>query len=164
MLIINYLKSSFDQIMEKYHAILQVKIYQVAQLMLKREQHFFKDFGITQKQFNILRILRGTYPNSISLKEVSARMIDSSSDITRLASRLIKKELIMVSTNKADKRYKDASLSKSGMNLLTQIDKMALEKMKTGIQHLSEPECKTMNTLLDKITGDEQLTNSIIVR
>ena len=150
--------------MEKYHAILQVKVYRVAQLMLKREEVFFKNFNLTQKQFNILRILRGVYPNSISLKEVGERMIDSASDVTRLTARLIKKELIIVSTNKVDKRYKDAALTKSGMSLLNQIDGVALEKMKTGIQHLTETECNTLSELLDKITSDDPLANNVKVR
>lgn len=150
--------------MEEYHVILQVKIYRVTQLMLRREQDFFKEFGITQKQFNILRILRGIYPNSLSLKEVGERMIDLSSDVTRLTKRLIKKELIEVSANKIDKRYKDASLTKPGLSLLTQIDRVALKKIKTGIQHLTKTECDTLSILLDKIAGDVTLTDNVIVR
>ncbi len=149
--------------MEEYHAILQVKMYRITQLMLKREQDFFKEFGITQKQFNLMRILRGAYPNSLSLKEVSHRLIDLSSDITRLTKRLMKKELIEVSPNETDKRYKDAILTKSGITLLNQIDKVALQNMKTGIQYLTKTECDSLSILLDKIAGDESLTNNVIV-
>lgn len=150
--------------MQKYHAILQVKIYRTSNLMIRREQDFFKDFGITQKQFNILRILRGVYPNSIAMKEVSERMIDTSSDITRLASRLIKKELMQLSTNQVDRRYKDAIITKSGMALLAKIDSIALSKMKTGIQNLTEEECDILSGLLDKIAGDQEISNTVIVR
>lgn len=147
-----------------HHVKLQVKIYRVSQLMLRREQDFFKEFGITQKQFNILRILRGVYPHSLSLKEVGERMIDPSSDVTRLTNRLIKKELIEISPNKNDKRFKDASLTKIGLNILAQIDKVALKKMKTGIEHLSKTECDTLSLLLDKITNDDLLIDNVIVR
>ena len=150
--------------MNEYHAIIQVKMYRVTQLMLSREQDFFENFGITQKQFNILRILRGGYPNSLSLKEVSERMIDRSSDITRLTKRLMKKKLIEVDVNKIDKRYKDASLTHVGLSLLRQIDKIALEKMKTGIQNLTKTECETLSILLDKIIGDEKMYNTVIVK
>ncbi len=149
---------------EKHHLHLQVKIYRVSQLMLKREQDFFKEFGITQKQFNILRILRGVYPHSLSLKEVGERMIDPSSDVTRLANRLIKKELIEISANKNDKRFKDASLTKLGLSLLAQIDKVALKKIKTGIEHLTKAECNTLSLLLDKITNDDLLIDNVIIR
>lgn len=150
--------------MKAYHAKTQVKIYRITQLMLSREQAFFKDFGITQKQFNILRILRGTYPNSLALKDVGERMIDKSSDITRLTNRLVKKELITVYPNKIDKRYRDASLTKAGSNLLAQIDKIALEQMKTGIAQLTETECNILSNLLDKIAGEDTMTDNVIVR
>lgn len=150
--------------MKDYHAKLQVKIYRVTQLMLRREQSFFEEFGITQKQFNILRILRGVYPNSLSLKEVSERMIDRSSDITRLTGRLLKKKLIEVGANKIDKRYKDASLTKAGLSLLGQIDKIALKEMKTGIQNLSKTECEALSILLDKVADDKNLTDNVIVK
>lgn len=150
--------------MEAYHAKIQVKIYRVAQLMLRREQVFFKAFEITQKQFNIMRILRGTYPNSLSLKEVGARMIDTSSDITRLTNRLIKKELITVAPNQRDKRYKDAALTKTGLSLLTEIDKVVLEEMKTGTEHLTKADCRLLSDLLDKIANDNSLTDNVIVR
>ncbi len=150
--------------MTKNHLKLQVKIYRVSQLMLRREQDFFKEFGITQKQFNILRILRGVYPSSLSLKEVGERMIDPSSDVTRLTNRLIKKELIEISVNKNDKRFKDASLTKSGLSLLAQIDKVALKKVKTGIEHLTNSECNTLSILLDKIANEDLLTNNVIIR
>jgi DNA-binding MarR family transcriptional regulator len=146
--------------MEKYHASLQVKVYSVAHLMLRREQDFFKVYDITQKQFNILRILRGVYPNSASLKEVGERMIAPSSDITRLTSRLVKKELIEISVNNIDKRYKNASITKQGMSLLAQIDVVAFKNMKTGIQHLTKEECDTLSKLLDKIADDDTLANT----
>lgn len=150
--------------MEVYHVKLQVKVYRASQLMLRREQDFFKEFGITQKQFNILRILRGIYPNSLSLKEIGERMIDPSSDVTRLSSRLIKKGLIETSPNKHDKRFKDSSLTKSGLNLLAKIDKIAIAQMKTGIENLTEAECETLSALLDKIANDDLLTNNVIVK
>lgn len=150
--------------MNTFHVNTQVKLYRVANLMLGREQDFFKAFEITQKQFNILRILRGVYPASIALKTISERMIERSSDVTRLTSRLVKKGLIQVSTNSLDKRYRDASITKTGMHLLAQIDAVALERMKTGIQHLSREECHQLSTLLDKIAGEEEISDTVIVK
>ncbi len=150
--------------MKTFHAPTQVKLYRTANLMLRREQGFFKEFGITQKQFNIMRILRGVYPSSIALKEVSERMIEPSSDTTRLTNRLVKKELIQISTNPLDKRYRDASVTKAGMALLAKIDVVALEEMKTGIQHLSLEECGQLSALLDKIAGEDDLPDTVVVQ
>ena len=56
------------------------------------QQDFFRDFGITASQFNILRILRGQHPEKISGVEIKSRMLDKNSDIPRLLERLLKKK------------------------------------------------------------------------
>ena len=54
---------------------------------------FLKPYGITQQQFNILRILRGKLGEPISTKELRERMIVGNSDTSRLLDRLIEKDL-----------------------------------------------------------------------
>jgi len=49
-----------------------------------RNKDFFKPFGITNQQFNILRILRGQHPNKISGTEIKDRMLDRNSDVSRV--------------------------------------------------------------------------------
>jgi len=39
-----------------------VNLIYTANWLQGKQQDFFKDFGITSSQFNILRILRGQYP------------------------------------------------------------------------------------------------------
>jgi DNA-binding MarR family transcriptional regulator len=46
-------------------------------------QHF-KPYGISPQQFNVLRILRGSYPNALRLSDITERMIDKNSNATRL--------------------------------------------------------------------------------
>jgi len=146
------------------HIHLQVKLYRLTNLMIQREQVFFKRYGLTQKQFNMLRILRGSYPQSVSLSQVSERLIDKSSDITRLAARLTHKNLISITANQNDRRYKDASITKSGLDLLSQIDKAAPTEMSTGIEKLDENECQTLSRLIDKIHGDGNLKSEIEIK
>ena len=40
-----------------------------------KQQDFFKTHGITATQFNILRILKGQHPKSISATEIKSRML-----------------------------------------------------------------------------------------
>src|SRR4029077_18802647 len=53
-----------------------------------------KKHGITPEQYNVLRILRGSHPKSMMLAEVTARMIDKSSNCTRLVEKLRQKGLL----------------------------------------------------------------------
>ena len=49
--------------------------------LVNKHQQFFKPFGITSQQFNILRILRGQHPGGISSAEIKDRMLDKNSDV-----------------------------------------------------------------------------------
>ena len=50
---------------------------------------FFEAEGITGQQFNILRILRGSYPQPLSTLQIRERMLEKKSDTSRIVYRLI---------------------------------------------------------------------------
>ena len=87
-------------------------------------------------------------PASIGL--IKERMIDKSSDVSRIVDRLLKKKLIARTENKIDRRQKDIVITKLGLELLSQIDKLE-KKMDKSLLHLSESDAKQLNKLLDKL-------------
>lgn len=117
-----------------------------------RQQDFFKPFGITSQQFNILRILRGQHPNKISGVEIKGRMLDKNSDISRLLDRLLKKNLIEKSQCPNDKRAADVSITAQGLALLTTIDQELVRHEHKNFS-LSESEADALSNLLDKCRG-----------
>ena len=117
-----------------------------------KQQEFFKSFGITVQQFNILRILRGQHPNRISGVEIKSRMLDRNSDISRLLDRLLKKNLISKHLRPGDKRATDIAITDQGLDLLKQIDK-DLESRERRMIGLDEDECVRLSDLLDKSRG-----------
>src|SRR5689334_17825108 len=50
-----------------------------------------KKHGITPEQYNVLRILRGSYPKPLMLGSVTCRMVDKASNATRLVEKLRQK-------------------------------------------------------------------------
>lgn len=120
---------------------------------LQNQQHqFFKSFGITFSQFNILRILRGQYPNKISGVEIKSRMLDKNSDIPRLLDRLIKKKMISKSQCPNDKRAADILITEQGLDVLRQMDPL-MDQMEKLYIHLSDEEATQLSQLLDKSRG-----------
>src|SRR5579872_781414 len=53
-----------------------------------------KKHDITPEQFNVLRILRGAYPKPLMLNDITCRMLDKSSNATRLVEKLRLKDLV----------------------------------------------------------------------
>lgn len=117
-----------------------------------KQQDFFKPFGITSSQYNILRILRGQHPDKISGAEIKSRMLDRNSDIPRLLDRLLKKKLITKSPSSSDKRAANIGITSEGLSVLHQIDSHIDFSEKTNIC-LSKTEASQLSNLLDKCRG-----------
>jgi DNA-binding MarR family transcriptional regulator len=109
-----------------------------------------KPFKISPTQFNVLRILRGQYPNTSSIGLIKERMLDKNSDISRVIDRMFAKKLVKRSECKLDRRQKDIQISKLGLEFLSKIDEQEKE-LDNKMHHLTKEEVTQLNNLLDKI-------------
>lgn len=116
---------------------------------------FLDKEDITPQQFNILRILRGSFPQPLSTLQIRERMLDKMSDTSRIVDRLVVKELVKKNSCKADKRLVDVLITDKGKKLLEKFDAKSNE-MDSLISNLSEAEAKTLNKLLDKARGSSR--------
>ena len=119
-----------------------------ANWLFSKHQEFFKPFGITLQQYNILRILRGQHPNSISVKEIKSRMLDRNSDVSRLLARLLAKKLVAKRVCKEDNRSADVFITTAGLTLLKTIKEPEAEL--DHILALTPKEAIQLSNLLDK--------------
>jgi DNA-binding MarR family transcriptional regulator len=114
-------------------------------------QHF-KPFGISPQQFNVLRILRGSFPNALRLSDITERMIDKNSNATRLVEKLRQKSLVKREICKHNRRQVDIWITQKGLDLLTQLDAKAEEWLKE-LQGISKAEAGQLCDLLDRLRG-----------
>ncbi len=131
---------------------LAVNIFYSYSWLLNLQTSLFKDFDITSNQYNILRILRGQYPNPATINLLRERMIDKMSDVSRLVERLRQKGLVKRALCKADRRRVDVLIAEKGLNLLAEIDKLN-NKYDAFFKNLNVNEAETLNKLLDKMRG-----------
>jgi DNA-binding MarR family transcriptional regulator len=110
--------------------------------------------GVTQQQYNILRILRGS-ATPLSTLKIRERMLDKMSDTSRIVDRLIAKELVVKNTCEKDKRLVDIILSPKGLDLVDQLDQYN-ERIDALLKGINESEAQTMNQILDKIRVDSK--------
>jgi len=116
-------------------------------------QSYLKQYGISQQQYNILRILRGQHPNPASVNLLKERMIDKNSDVSRMIDRLLAKELVERNTCPDDRRSVNIFISAKGLSVLAEID-LDSAKQEEIIKGITEDEAKQLNDLLDKIRTD----------
>ncbi|WP_080240610.1 MarR family winged helix-turn-helix transcriptional regulator [Spirosoma rigui] len=111
---------------------------------------FFKSFGITWAQHNILRILRGQKGQTVSVNTIKERMMDKSSNVSRITEKLQKKKLIDCRQSPDDRRSVNVVITDSGLQLLKKIeDRMA--DINNILAHLDAEELVLLNALLDKV-------------
>jgi len=120
--------------------------------LMNLQSKLFTKFGITSNQFNILRILRGQYPNPVCVNLLKERMLDKMSDASRLVERLRVKGLAIRELSRHDRRKVDVVITDDGLKLLAEIDKLNNE-FDTQLKNLSLSNSKTLNNLLDKMRG-----------
>ncbi len=112
----------------------------------------FERYNLTQQQFNILRILRGQFPNPCTVNLLKERMLDKMSDASRIVDRLEQKRLVSRCTNKRDRRAVDIRISETGLDILKKMDAefKASDFLKNN---LTEEEAGLLSDLLDKLRG-----------
>jgi DNA-binding MarR family transcriptional regulator len=111
-----------------------------------------KPHKLTNQQYNVLRILRGSHPEPLSTSNIRSRMLDKMSDASRIVDRLFKKGLLERQTCATDKRLVDVSISEKGLALLDKIDE-AMNTFDQNLDAISEEEAQALNDILDKLRG-----------
>ncbi|NRA91858.1 MAG: MarR family transcriptional regulator [Psychroserpens sp.] len=111
------------------------------------QNEFFKDFGISPQQYNILRILKGA-GEALNVQTIKDRMLERSPNATRLMDKLCAKRLIDRFPSENDRRVVKIAITKEGLKLLNDIPKNFNSDL---IKNLTEHEAKTLSDLLDKM-------------
>ena len=118
--------------------------------MREKTNLIFEAEDITPQQFNILRILRGSYPQPLSTLQIRERMLEKMSDTSRIVDRLITKGLVKKLTCKNDRRLVDIIISDKGKKLLERLDERQ-DEIDGVLSNLSERDANILSDLLDKI-------------
>ena len=126
-----------------------INIIYTANWLNERIAHILNSEKITQQQYNILRILRGSEAPLSTLK-IRERMLDKMSDTSRIVDRLVTKELVEKSACVKDKRLVDITLSKKGLLLLEKLDHFN-DQIDAILKGINEKEASTINQILDKL-------------
>ncbi len=128
-----------------------LNILVTANLLRLKIDNACSKFGITITQYNVLRILKGTYPEGYPRREIISRMIEPAPDVTRLIDRLIKQGLVERYTSDKDRRLSVARITKKGIQMLEKV-RTEVDKLYHLISdNLNADEVKKLSDLLEKI-------------
>lgn len=112
-----------------------------------------KAYGLTPEQYNVMRILKGKYPEHMCVRDIASRTIERSSNIPRIIDRLEVKKLVKRSTSAVDKRETVIMLTQAGLNMLETTTRV-VESLHDDICGLDDEKLEQLNQLLDSFRKD----------
>jgi DNA-binding MarR family transcriptional regulator len=131
-------------------------------------QYLKRTEGISQSQYNILRILRGARPKAVKISEIADRMITRDPDVTRLVDRLIKQGLVRRERDSEDRRVVLVEITGAGLALLSRLAGPAEGYTEGAMAGLKLQQLRILDTLLNEVRagirpigqeGDEEASN-----
>ena len=108
-----------------------------------------RPYGLTQPQYNILRILRGA-GEPLPCLEIASRMIAVVPAITRLMDQLAKRGYVRRTRSEEDRRVVHAETTKKGLKVLSELDSVIDELDRSLLSHMTKKELRELSRLLEK--------------
>lgn len=130
-----------------------VNIVYTSSWLNSKHAKLLKPFGLTTQQYNILRILRGQYPNPATIRLLTERMLDKMSNASRLVEKLRVKGLVKRETCSDDRRQVRVVITDKGLELLKEIDESPKNLEKFDGTNITEQEAAELSRILDKLRG-----------
>ena len=115
------------------------------------QARLLKPYGLTLQQYNVLRILRGQFPNPAKVTDITERMLDKMSNASRLVDKLVLKRLVLRTECPSDRRAVDVVITEAGLELLKKLDAFQDKWDATHNHKLTEEEAVQLSLLLDKL-------------
>jgi len=110
----------------------------------------FAEYGISDPQYNVLRILRGHGRRGLPCTEIAAQMVSRMPDMTRLVDRLEKSGLVRRCRTEEDRRVVLICITADGLVLLGRLDEPVRDLHRQCLGHLTRRELAELNRLLVK--------------
>jgi len=127
-----------------------ITILRTADVLRHAVERAMAPFGISNEQYNVLRILRGAGGGGLPTLEIADRMLSRSPNITRLIDRLIDKKLVRRMRSRQDRRVVVITITLEGRELLDRLDS-AVEGAFEKFPPTTNAETETLLEVLDRI-------------
>ncbi len=119
--------------------------------VMRPVSQFFREYGLTQTLYNVLRIIRGAGDQGVTCTQIGERILTRVPDVTRLVDRLTKAKLVRRVRNKDDRRVVELFLTAKGTDLLKKMDAPLTSLHQENFSHMNERELSTLIRLLTKM-------------
>ena len=117
-----------------------------------------KEYGITEPQYNVLRILKGAKGKPVAVQQILEGMVQRSSNITRIVDKLIVKGYVERKECPTNRRKMDITIRKAGLDVLKKLDKKVHQFHSPLMTKLNQEEINTLKHLIIKLTKEQEIS------
>ena len=107
--------------------------------------------NISIAQYNILRILKGKFPQGYPRSEIASRMVERAPDITRIIDRMVSNGLVVRLKSEEDMRKSIAFITQKGINILVELNKLIHTYQINFQNQISKKQCENLTNICDSI-------------
>lgn len=97
-----------------------VSILRTATVLEHEQNEALRPHGITQTQYNVLRMLQGAGKTGLCGRDISNRLVSRVPDVSRLMDRMEELDLLTRERDSVDRRHVTARISAKGRKVLAQ--------------------------------------------
>jgi len=150
------LKKGFDIV--EHEALLNV--YYTASLLKKRADVFFRTFGLTDVQFNVMMLLhyqggpQGGPQGGLSQAQLSDMMLVNRANVTTLIDRMEKASLVMRTSASGDRRTNIIKLTGKGKKLFAKTEPLYAKQVQQAMAGVAGAEQKKLIAVLGKVRAN----------
>ena len=123
-------------------------------MLTDKASQALKPWATTEPQYNVLRILQDYKGTPITVQDIQERMIQKSSNVTRIIDKLETRGWVNRSICEHNRRKMDVVITSIGSQNLRELDKQVHKIHYPFKQRLNEQEIRTLNKLLSKLNPE----------
>jgi len=127
-----------------------IQALRTANALWRESRRFFRPFGITEAQFNVLHLL-GQKPEGMSQRELSDRLVVDRSNVTLLLDRMEKRGRVERHAVSGDRRTHCVKLTRSGKALWERVAPHYFHAVEQAVQNISNHEVQVTLRALQNI-------------
>jgi DNA-binding MarR family transcriptional regulator len=133
-------RKPFKSVHEEAH----LNVLRTSAMLSDSFELLMKPYGVSQTQYNVLRILRGAEPGGLCRNELRDRLITRMPDVTRLLDRMEEMGLVVRARELEDRRMVRTRLTRAGRKLVDELDPVVEEEHRRLLGHLSRAQLRSL--------------------
>jgi DNA-binding MarR family transcriptional regulator len=133
-----------------------LNIYFTASCLKKRADEFFRGFGLTDVQFNVMMLLQyqSGREGGLSQAQLSDMMLVNRANVTSLIDRMEKADLVVRTASPDDRRYNIVRMTGRGRKLFSKVEPLYARQVQGIVAVFKSGEQKTLIAMLGRIRAE----------